>query len=429
MDRENVSVGECPRRAGAERPPADTPVFSSPLVHVVAVGGAAGRRDAERGFENVSVTGQVTGDSSRVVISENEGARDKKSASEYPLGVKFATRDEATGNVAVTSAQMYRPWFLKLEDLREMVRAAIKTEAEARVARNRARREKTNRALAAMLTAVCHTKPNPRLSGFQMPGLDGANRGAGRGGSGGVTGGVSLGGGGDDDDDSEDDDDDPRNEGLEDDDDGSLNDDELMKEYMREMVKDGTAEDALGAWARDAARAAKEARENTHPKGRKNDEKADDLKSRLSRRWMPGFLKRRFDEKDTYQQLDISPAAHAGLVFAATFYYAWNVSRSFCGDALDRAFLKTNFGRWSLVIDTPLADAMEHVEIGSFEGVCCAAVARAAASDVSRRYDAMAKARSATKARLRRDVASTTDASRARRRRRKRRRRGSRARA
>ena len=412
VDRENVSVGECPRRAGAERPPADTPVFSSPLVHVVAVGGAAGRRDAERGFENVSVTGQVTGDSSRVVISENEGARDKKSASEYPLGVKFATRDEATGNVAVTSAQMYRPWFLKLEDLREMVRAAIKTEAEARVARNRARREKTNRALAAMLTAVCHTKPNPRLSGFQMPGLDGANRGAGRGGSGGVTGGVSLGGGGDDDDDSEDDDDDPRNEGLEDDDDGSLNDDELMKEYMREMVKDGTAEDALGAWARDAARAAKEARENTHPKGRKNDEKADDLKSRLSRRWMPGFLKRRFDEKDTYQQLDISPAAHAGLVFAATLYYAWNVSRSFCGDALDRAFLKTNFGRWSLVIDTPLADAMEHVEIGSFEGVCCAAVAQAAASDVSRRYDAMAKARSATKARLRRDVASTTDASR-----------------
>ena len=31
------------------------------------------------------------------------------------------------------------------------------------------------------------------------------------------------------------------------------------------MVKDGTAEDALGAWARDAARAAKEF-ENTHRK-------------------------------------------------------------------------------------------------------------------------------------------------------------------
>jgi hypothetical protein len=213
-----------------------------------------------------------------------------------------------------------------------------------------------------------------------MPGLDGANRGAGSGRSGGVTGGVSLGGGGDDDDDSEDDDDDPRNEGLEDDDDGSLNDDELMKEYMREMVKDGTAEDALGAWARDAARAAKEARENT-AKGGKSGDKVDDSKS-PSRRWMPGFLRRRFDEKDTYQQLDISPAAHAGLVFAATAYYAWNVSRSVCGDALDRAFLKTNFGRWTLVIDTPLADAMEQIEIGSFEGVCCAAVAEGAIGDV-----------------------------------------------
>ena len=50
---------------------------------------------------------------------------------------------------------MYRPWFLKLEDLREMVRAAIKTEAEARVARlRRDGREETNRALAAMPTAV-----------------------------------------------------------------------------------------------------------------------------------------------------------------------------------------------------------------------------------------------------------------------------------
>ena len=416
VDRENVSVGECPRRAGAERPPADTPVFSSPLVHVVALGGArAERRGASM---DASMDSSMDG-SSRMhaleVHESSERARDKideidKSAPEYPLGVKFATRDEATGNVAVTSAQMYRPWFLKLEDLREMVRAAIKTEAEARVARNRARREKTNRALAAMLTAVCHTKPNPRLSGFQMPGLDGANRGAGSGRSGGVTGGVSLGGGGDDDDDSEDDDDDPRNEGLEDDDDGSLNDDELMKEYMREMVKDGTAEDALGAWARDAARAAKEARENT-AKGGKSGDKVDDSKS-PSRRWMPGFLRRRFDEKDTYQQLDISPAAHAGLVFAATAYYAWNVSRSVCGDALDRAFLKTNFGRWTLVIDTPLADAMEQIEIGSFEGVCCAAVAEGAIGDVSRRYDAAAKARSATSARLRRDVASTTDATR-----------------
>jgi hypothetical protein len=56
VDRENVSVGECPRRAGAERPPADTPVFSSPLVHVVALGGAAERRGAST---DVSAAGET----------------------------------------------------------------------------------------------------------------------------------------------------------------------------------------------------------------------------------------------------------------------------------------------------------------------------------------------------------------------------------
>jgi hypothetical protein len=330
--------------------------------------------------------------------------------------VKLAMSDETTGAVTVTSAQMYRPWFFNVEDLRAMVRAAIKAEAEARVARNKARREKTNRALAAMLTAVCHTKPNPRLSGFQMPGLDGSNRGgAGKGSGGGGVGGV-YGGGGDDDDEPEDDDDDPRNEGLEDDDDGSLNDDELMKEYMREMVKDGTAEDALGSWARDAARAAKEARENELRKGRgKSGDGGDDANASEtgSPRWLPSFLRPRTEtEKETYQQLDVSPFAHAGLVFAVTAYYAWNVTRSVCGDALDRAFLSTNFGRWALVIDTPLADAADQIEVGSFEGVCCAAVAEAAADDIRRRYEANAKARSKLTARLRTDVAAASEAKR-----------------
>jgi hypothetical protein len=43
VDRESVSVGECPRRVPGprHRPPADTPVFSSPLVHVVAPGGVS----------------------------------------------------------------------------------------------------------------------------------------------------------------------------------------------------------------------------------------------------------------------------------------------------------------------------------------------------------------------------------------------------
>ena len=404
-DRESVSVGECPRPStrrprASERPPADAPVFSSPVVHVVAPAD-----------ESAFVAELSSPRKPFVASTDDDPTLD--AASTYPLGVKLAVSDEATGRVAVTGSHVYRPWFFELEDLRKMVRAAIKAEAEARVARNRARREKTNRALAALLTAVCHTKPNPRLSGFRIPGLDGANRGAGGKGSGGVPGGVSL-GGGDDDDDEDDDDDDPRNEGLEDDDDGSLNDDDLMKEYMREMVKDGTAEDALGAWARDAARAAKEARESA-AKGLvcKRADDADDTDSAFrKRRWMPGFLRKRSDERDTYQQLDVSPAAHFGLVLAVTAYYAWNASRAFCGDALDRAFLKTNLGRWTLVIDTPLADAMEHVEVGSFEGVCASAVAEAAGHDVSRRYDARVRARSAAAARAQRDVASAAEATR-----------------
>ena len=404
-DRESVSVGECPRREGSERPPADTPVFSSPLVHVLASGAPAGR-----GGDATDASADDRVDASRAALSDEERVRDL--AHTFPLGVKLAMKDEATGRFTVTSSQMYRPWFFKLEDLREMVRAAIKAEAETRVARNRARRDKTNRALAALLTAVCHTKPNPRLSGFQMPGLGVANRGAGSKGSGGVSGGVHPGGGGDDDEPEDDDDDDPRNEGLGDEDDGSLNDDDLMKEYMREMVKDGTAEDALGAWARDAARAAREARGDV-AKGalRKIGDEATDADS-ASRRWMSNFLKTRADERDTYQQLDVSPAAHFGLVLAVTAFYAWNVARSFCGDALDRAFLKTNLGRWTLVIDTPLADAMEQVEVGSFEGVCCAAVAEAAVYDVARRYDGRARARSAALARARRGVAGAEDAAR-----------------
>ena len=433
VDRESVSVGECPRRVSGprHRPPADTPVFSSPLVHVVAPGmGSNGssstpvvsrettepsRSPSPRGDDDATTTTTRGGTVS--VSDEGFETDDSGSSPTYPLGVKLAMSDETTGAVTVTSAQMYRPWFFNVEDLRAMVRAAIKAEAEARVARNKARREKTNRALAAMLTAVCHTKPNPRLSGFQMPGLDGSNRGSAGKGSGGVGGGV-YGGAGDDDDEPEDDDDDPRNEGLEDDDDGSLNDDELMKEYMREMVKDGTAEDALGSWARDAARAAKEARENA-AKGRgKSGDRGDDANASASEkfsatRWLPSFLRPRTEtEKETYQQLDVSPFAHAGLVFAVTAYYAWNVSRSFCGDALDRAFLSTNFGRWALVIDTPLADAAENIEVGSFEGVCCAAVAEAAADDIRRRYEANAKARSALTARLRMDVAAASEAKR-----------------
>ena len=64
-------------------------------------------------------------------------------ASTYPLGVKLAVSDEATGRVAVTGSHVYRPWFFELEDLRKRVRAAIKAEAEARVRPRRRRSERT----------------------------------------------------------------------------------------------------------------------------------------------------------------------------------------------------------------------------------------------------------------------------------------------
>ena len=137
---------------------------------------------------------------------------------------------------------------MKLEDLprREAGRAAIKTEAEVRASRvtERGARKPTGR--SPRCSPRCATPSPTRVCpGSRCPGWTARTEARGAEGPEASTGGVSLGGGGDDDDDSEDDDDDPRNEGLEDDDDGSLNDDELMKEYMREMVKDGTAEDAL----------------------------------------------------------------------------------------------------------------------------------------------------------------------------------------
>ena len=142
----------------------------------------------------------------------------------------------------------------------------------------------------------------------------------------------------------------------------------------------------------DAAEGAKEARENAHPKGRKNDEKADDTKSRrLSRRWMPGFLKRRFDEKDTYQQLDISPAAHAGLVFAATFYYAWNARVRSAATRWTAALRKTaRRGAASLGHRRDRRGRHGGRRDPSF-AVGPRRAPRAAASDVSRRYDATAR--------------------------------------
>ena len=166
------------------------------------------------------------------------------------LGMKLA-RADANGTLTVTSARAYKPWFFRLEDLAEMIRAAMRVEAANAAARNARRREQAKRTLAALTVAVTNTRPNPKLTGWQIPGL--RKRGPGSGaGSGGARGESLFGGGdgdGDDDDDHGEDDDTP--EGIEDE--SSPADDELMQEYMREMLSDGTAEDALRSWARAAS--------------------------------------------------------------------------------------------------------------------------------------------------------------------------------
>ena len=136
----------------------DTPVFSSPYVHVVMPA------DATASF-----------------------------AGKDALGMKLA-RADANGTLTVTSARAYKPWFFRLEDLAEMIRAAMRVEAANAAARNARRREQAKRTLAALTVAVTNTRPNPKLTGWQIPGL--RKRGPGSGaGSGGARGESLFGGG------------------------------------------------------------------------------------------------------------------------------------------------------------------------------------------------------------------------------------------
>ena len=147
--------------------------------------------------------------------------------------------------------------------------------------------------------------------------------------------------------------------GLDDDDASDLNDDELMKEYMKEMVKDGSAENALGSWARDAA-----------------------LKAQEAKKFQGGAK----DPKHGFQTLDVSPMAHASLIGLVSAYYLWNEVKSWFGTGLDKALLLTEIGRYALVVDSPLADAMDQVEVGTFQGVVSAAVAGAAVHDINDKF-------------------------------------------
>ena len=120
---------------GPSNVPVDTPVFSSPLVHVVMPGGrGSGGGDGSTGFVHVDGRGSIL--PGTVHKQEIETTKDP-----FPLGVKLAMRGDS--GISVTNAQMYRPWFFNLEDLAAMVRAAIKKEASLRVAKNKTQRDVT----------------------------------------------------------------------------------------------------------------------------------------------------------------------------------------------------------------------------------------------------------------------------------------------
>ena len=142
-----------------------------------------------------------------------------------------------------------------------------------------------------------------------------------------------------------------------------------MQEYMREMLSDGTAEDALRSWARAASARA----------SGKSDGGGD----------------------GDAHQLNVSPAAHAALVSLVTVCYGWSCVSAAIGNAWDRALCATEIGRWALTMDTPLSDAMDVTDVGSFEGLVATSAARGATGNLARRSIA------ATRARGRRDSRRT----------------------
>ena len=133
-----------------------------------------------------------------------------------------------------------------------------------------------------------------------------------------------------------------------------------MQEYMREMLSDGTAEDALRSWARAAS-----ARASGKSDGGDGDA----------------------------HQLNVSPAAHAALVSLVTVCYGWSCVSAAIGNAWDRALCATEIGRWALTMDTPLSDAMDVTDVGSFEGLVATSAARGATGNLARRSIAATRAR------------------------------------
>lgn len=302
--------------------PVDKPVFSSPHVHVRV------NREAAGGEDGAEVDGKPRADT-------------------------------------------YRPWFFDMEDLNRILRRAVAIEARKAAEANAARRATLRRLMALTVTALSNTKSNQKLGAFAIPGLSGKGGGKQGGVGGGGGGGGLIGDAKDDLGDvpaDEDDEEEDMMEGLDDDEDESLNDDELMREYMREMVKDGTAEEVLGAWAQSVSQQQANGAGGKRGKSGSNDEK---------------------------QEVNVGPVAHFAMVHGFTLYFGlscawWNFANAMDNFLCDKGGW---VGHFLVVQNTPFADMMQSVEVGTFEGICAASLAASAARDVGQRIVAGSRAR------------------------------------
>ena len=229
---------------------------------------------------------------------------------------------------AGTIGAMYRPWFFNLDDLTAMLHKAMESEARTRAARNKQRREKIKKTLAQMVTALANTRANPKLGGWAAPGLSPTGGGGGGGGgggraSGGGAGFFKPGSDGDDDDEGQGEYSDDMDEDNE-----HLHDDDLMKEYMKEMAKDGGAEDMIGAWASAVQNA-----------NRRQD--VDGVPMPVADKDKP--------------MINLSPAAHFALVAGVTAYFGWSCACDVIGAKFDEFLCRTYLGRVALTSDTPYA--------------------------------------------------------------------------
>uniref|UniRef100_A0A7S0KQ88 Uncharacterized protein n=1 Tax=Micromonas pusilla TaxID=38833 RepID=A0A7S0KQ88_MICPS len=133
------------------------------------------------------------------------------------------------------------------------------------------------------------------------------------------------------------------------------------------MVKDGTAEEVLGAWAQSVNQQANGA----------------------------GGKRGKNGPNDGKQEVNVGPVAHFAMVHGFTLYFGLSCAWWGFADAMDNFLCDKGgwIGHFLMVQNTQFADMMQSVEVGTFEGICAASLAASAARDVGQRIIAGSRAR------------------------------------